>query len=338
MKVALELSIRRVFCFLFVSMVALFLVGCKEGKNRASSSTWMQNNGKLKILCTTAMCQDLVASVSGDVADCHTLIQGESDPHSYQLVKGDDEKIARADIIFSNGLGLEHGPSLRALLEKNPKVFSLGDYLALKHPKEVIFVDKTPDPHIWMDVFLWSESIPLISEVLIKHVPQQESQIRAKSSLEMRKLQEIDAKIKQVFKSLPEYQKFLVTTHASCNYFTKAYLSSAQEREDGSWKKRCKAPEGLSPESQLSTADIQQLITYIEKHGVEVAFIESNVNYDSLKKVCEIMKKKGKPFRICTEPIYTDAMGGIGSNADSYSLMMLRNAKVISENLENHGK
>jgi len=40
-----------------------------------------------------------------------------------------------ANIIFCNGLGLEHGPSLRNLLSESPKVISLGDLLKEKHPE-----------------------------------------------------------------------------------------------------------------------------------------------------------------------------------------------------------
>jgi manganese/zinc/iron transport system substrate-binding protein len=337
MKLTLEAFVRATTFILLFAVGAIFFAGCKTGENRTPSAVWMQNNGKLKILCITAMCQDLVESIAGDAADCLTLIKGESDPHSYQLVKGDDEKFARADIIFSSGLGLEHGPSLRALLHKNPKAFSLGDFLALHYPEEVIFVDNTPDPHIWMDVALWSKSIPFIARVLAERAPGKEQQIGLRASSLQGKLQEVEAKIQQAFAKLRESQKYLITTHSSCNYFARAYLSTPKEQKDGSWRKRCTAPEGLSPESQLSTADIQRLLLYIEEHDVRVAFIESNVNYDSLKKVSEIMKKKAKPFYICTEPLYTDAMGSKESGAGSYSSMMLYDALVISKNLARHG-
>ena len=106
-----------------ILFVMLFFSSCnKEGEERHHFVSWMQNDGKVKVLCTTAMVTDLVQSVGGDFVDCLTLIQGQSDPHTYQLVKGDNEKFHRADQIFFNGLGLEHGPSLADVLKDNQKV------------------------------------------------------------------------------------------------------------------------------------------------------------------------------------------------------------------------
>src|SRR6185437_14825555 len=101
-----------IFRFVIFALSALLLLtaGCHSKKARSNLSAlqlWMSSNGKLKVLCTTAMIAELVQELDKEHIDCLTLIQGESDPHSYQLVKGDDEKLSRADLIFYNGLGLE---------------------------------------------------------------------------------------------------------------------------------------------------------------------------------------------------------------------------------------
>ena len=71
------------------------------------------------------MIDDLVEQVGGEYVDTTVLIKGGFDPHSYQLVEGDDEKFAFADVIFCNGVGLEHGPSLQHYLKTHPKVVFL---------------------------------------------------------------------------------------------------------------------------------------------------------------------------------------------------------------------
>ena len=65
----------------------------------------MEPNGKLKVLSTTAMLHDLVKQIGGDEIDSTVLICGDLDPHTYQLVKGDGEKLSFADLVFYNGLG-----------------------------------------------------------------------------------------------------------------------------------------------------------------------------------------------------------------------------------------
>ena len=135
------------FRFIFLLLLIPLVHACKPSSG-ARLDEWMQPNGKVKVLCTTAMISSLVREVGGEMVDCLTLIQGESDPHSYQLVKGDDEKLAFADIIFYNGLGLEHGPSLAERLRLNPNAFAVGDFLVEKDPENAIIDNGSLDPHI----------------------------------------------------------------------------------------------------------------------------------------------------------------------------------------------
>src|SRR5262245_55176684 len=99
----------------YLALLCLILISC-GGTNNDNSKDWNAKNGKVKVLGTTAMITDLVKQIGGDRIDVITLIQGELDPHSYQLVKGDDEKLKTADLIIYSGLNLEHGPSLKAYL------------------------------------------------------------------------------------------------------------------------------------------------------------------------------------------------------------------------------
>ena len=88
-------------------LLSLLVVGCSSSPKKGELREWMEPSGKLKVLATTAFVQDLVQKVGGDHIDTLTLIKGDLDPHSYQLVKGDDEKLGFANLIFYNGLGLE---------------------------------------------------------------------------------------------------------------------------------------------------------------------------------------------------------------------------------------
>jgi manganese/zinc/iron transport system substrate-binding protein len=280
----------------------------------------MQNNGKLKVLCTTAQIADVVQKVGREKIDCLTLIQGESDPHSYQLVKGDDEKIARADLIFYNGLGLEHGPSLSERLRSNPKAHSVGDFLAKTYPNSIIWYKGSVDPHVWMDVSLWAKTVPFIAETLAQNSTQELS-----ASLDA-----LHNEVVTKFSAIPESSRYLVTSHEAFNYFVRAYLATDAERENNTWQVRSMAPEGLAPDSQLSTADIKRLVDHIIEFHVKTLFAESNVSQDSLKKLADVCRRKGHEVRIATDPLYVDAMGPPGAN---YSEMMRYDAEQIAKGM-----
>lgn len=306
-------------------------IGKRESQTKVSE--WMRSDGKVKVLCTTSMIADLVQAVGGDLTDCLVLIQGESDPHSYQLVKGDDEKFRRADIIYYNGLGLEHGPSIAALLQTSAKAYALGDYIKEHHPDDIVIINGSIDPHIWMDVSLWKESIPSIVESLSKIMPQREDELRGRGNKLSERLSGLHAEMLARLGSIPESARYLVTSHEAFNYFARAYLCLKSELKNDAWKERAMAPEGLAPDSQLSTADIQRLIDHIMKYKIATLFSEANVSHDSLKKMVDACAKKGFKTSIDAKSLFADSMGGNDSQAATYEEMMRYDSQVVASGL-----
>lgn len=296
----------------------------------AKQQHWYASNGKIKALATTAMVADLVEAIGGDSVDTLTLITGQLDPHSYQLVKGDDEKFSFAQLIFYNGLGLEHGPSLMAKLQAEQKAVALGDYISEHHPEKILYLNGSPDPHIWMDLALWSESIPYIVAALSQKDPAHADVYTANGNKVRRLLFASDSRVRQILGDIPPEKRYLVTSHDAFNYFARAYLTTDEERQQGLWQERFHAPEGLAPESQISATDIHNVIDYLIKHNLHVIFPESNVSKDSLKKVLDAGKSLGIDVEIATIPLYGDAIGPEGSGADSHPAMIEYNAKIIA--------
>lgn len=316
------------FILLFV-----LLLSCSQNPPPPSRS-WMVPNGRLKVLCTIAMIQDLVQQVGGDSIDSLTLIKGELDPHSYQLVKGDDEKFAQADLIFFNGLGLEHGPSLQNVLHLSRKATGLGNALLKMSPDRLLYDRGQLDPHIWMDISLWSDTLPIIVEALsIKDPDHAEIYKRNAAKLRDEMLQEHRA-VWQQLQAIPQEKRYLVTSHDAFQYFVRAYLATDKEREEGTWTARCAAPEGLAPESQLSVTEIRALIDHVMRYKIQVLFPESNVSKDSIRKIIAAGKAKGFNLKMAGEVLYADAMGPPGSQGDTYLKMIHYDADVIANNLK----
>lgn len=313
----------------FLFLVLIFN-SCSNTSYQDEVREWMTPNGKIKVLSSIGMIQDIVKQVGGDHIDTLTLIKGDLDPHSYQLVKGDDEKLAVANIIFYNGLGLEHGPSLQHYIHREKKAIPLGNRIEEQNSDLILRADGVTDPHIWMDVSLWAHTIPIIVAELGRIDPEHKDDYLATGKKVAEKMLEEHKKIKNMMHAVPDKKRYLVTSHDAFNYFCRAYLVP-KGGDDGD--KRCVAPEGLAPESQLSTIDIQEIIDHVAKYHVKVLFPESNVSKDSIRKIVSAGREKGLELRIADAVLYADAMGPQGSDGDTYLKMVHHNAKVISENL-----
>lgn len=314
-------------CWMIVCVVLIFLGGCAFHEN--TGHNWSNKEGTLKILSTTAMIEDLVKQIGGEWIETLTLIGRELDPHTYQLVKGDDEKLAGADLIFSNGLGLEHGPSLREYLVKSKKNVSFGDLIQKQEPQWILTQNGTLDPHIWMDISLWVKSVPLIVSALKARDPIHGEEYEANGILLTRRLLEVHKRLREEMLRIPEEKRYLVTSHDAFNYFARAYLATDEERKNGNWQKRFAAPEGLAPESQLSTTDIRLILDHMKAYAIHVIFPESNVSQASIRKLLDAGNEEGMKLIIAKDPLYGDAMGAPGSSGDTYEKMITHNVKII---------
>ncbi|MBA3603162.1 MAG: zinc ABC transporter substrate-binding protein [Parachlamydiaceae bacterium] len=318
---------------LFVSLF-ITLSGCstqEEGLRK-----WKDEN-RLKVLSTIAMIDDLVKDVGGDHISPMTLVRGELDPHSYQLVKGDDEKIGMADLIFCNGLGLEHGASLRESLARNPKAVCLGDLIRKSDPKLILFEQNTPDPHIWMDISVWAKSVPFIVEALSEKDPIHAADYKENGKRLTQKLMNEHTRLRNEMQCVPEEKRYLVTSHDAFNYFARAYLTTDAEKDEGKGHERFAAPEGLSPESQLSTSDIRYILNHIKLYNIKIIFPESNVSQASIRKLINAGNEEKLQLTIAKEPLYGDAMGPPGSEGDSYLKMIQHNVETFKKLLVENG-
>lgn len=321
-------------------VMILLLMGCTGHDHNAEIKRWVQKSDKIKVLSTTAMINDLVRQVGKEHVDGIVLIKGDLDPHSYQPVKGDDEKFSLADIIFYNGLGLEHGPSWQQFLTKSDKAVGLGNKIQSDFPELILYDDNGQrDPHIWTDISLWAKTVPYIVEALSKRDPEHQADYRANGEALQKCLLESHEKAYAYMQKIPDHLRYLVTSHDAFYYFSRAYLSSDKEREEQTWQKRFAAPEGLAPDSQLSTTDIQDIVAHLKKYHVRVLFPESNVSKDSIKKIVDAGRENGLDLFIAETPLYGDAMGPEGSDGDTYIKMIEHNIRTISNFLlENEEK
>ena len=310
-----HMLVRIKWCF-----ILLFLLSCGSVDRGVSSP---QKNKK--ILCTIAQIGDLVKAVGGERVSTQVLVQGELNPHSYELVKGDDEKITQADLIVYQGLGLEHGASVGSMLSAHRNTLAVGEAVRALYPEKILWKGPVPDPHLWMDVSLWKEAVDPITERLIALDPEGEQQYLTRAERLKEQMRLTDLEVEALLYKIPEEKRYLVTSHDAFHYFARRYLAKAGELD---WAKRFAAPEGLAPDGQLNPLDLQKIVDHLANYRIQVLFPESNVSKDSIRKIAAAGKELGLSVRICKEALYGDALRG------NYLDAMKHNAMTIARHLD----
>ncbi|MDN3296509.1 anchored repeat ABC transporter, substrate-binding protein [Streptomyces ficellus] len=96
--------------------VAAILLGSGCGPGSGGGS----GEAELTVSTTTGILADLVRNVGGDRVDVTSVVPHHGDPHSYEPSPGDAARVAKSDLIFSNGLLLEE-PGIMKMIHTNSR-------------------------------------------------------------------------------------------------------------------------------------------------------------------------------------------------------------------------
>lgn len=323
-----------------IAFLAAFVCGCSgsnspTGQNGSSQGTApvdsisesgdgdnLSPSGKLNIVTTCGMVTDIVKVVAGERANVEGLIGEGVDPHLFTAGRNDVKKLLEADTVFYSGLMLEGrmGDDFARVGRKGKAVFPVTegiDRAKLREPPEF---EGHWDPHVWMDVSLWSECANSIAVELGTQDSSSAQDYSKRASEYRQKLAELDEYIRRVVGSIPENQRYLITAHDAFGYFADRYGIEV------------KAIQGISTDSQAAISDINSLVDFIVEHKVPAIFVESSVSKKNIEAVIEGCSERGWKLKVGGE-LFSDAMGAPGTYEGTYIGMMDHNATMIARTL-----
>jgi manganese/zinc/iron transport system substrate-binding protein len=268
------------------------------------------------------MVTDIVRVVGGDRTNVEGLIGEGIDPHLFTAGRNDVQKLLAADVVFYSGLMLEGrmADDFARVGRKGKPVFPVTESIDREKLREPPEFEGHWDPHVWMDVALWSECVDHIANELGTHDGSSSEAYRARADEYRKQLAELDDYIRKVVSTIPKEQRYLITAHDAFGYFSKSYGIEV------------KAIQGISTDSQAAISDINSLVDFIVENKVPAIFVESSVSKKNIEAVIEGCGERGWKIRIGAE-LYSDAMGKPGTYEGSYIGMMDHNATKIARAL-----
>lgn len=268
-------------------------------------------------VATIGMIGDVAGNVAGDCVAVDTLMGPGVDPHLYQAKASDVRAFERADAILYAGYSLEGqlGKVLGKLGRKKPTV---GVAPASIDPGDLITVQDIYgiDPHLWMDVQLWSRIAPTIADAFAQVAPGCGEAMRARAADYRDQLAALDAWIRDSVASIPEQQRVLVTAHDAFAYYGRAYAIEVR------------GIQGISTESEAGIADIREMIDTVVEEEVPAVFIESTINPRTIEAVIAGAQERGHDVKMGGE-LFSDAMGEAGTPEGTYIGMLRANTLAI---------
>ena len=297
--------------------------GCATNTTSTSTTTAKSNEPKkVQVVATNSIIYDITKNVAGDLADIHSIVPVGQDPHEYEPLPQDVQKIHDADLIFYNGINLENAEDAWfTKMVKNAGKVADKDYFAVSDGVDVIYLEGEnekgkEDPHAWLNIENGVIYAKNVAKQLIAKDPEHKDVYQKNVDKYVAELEKLDKDAKERLAKIPQEKKLIVTSEGCFKYFSKAYgVPSAYIWE-------------INTEEEGTPEQTTRLVEILKKSKVPSLFVESSVDDRPMKTVSQ---ESGKPIY---STIFTDSIADKGKDGDSYLSMMKWNLTKIIEGLE----
>jgi manganese/zinc/iron transport system substrate-binding protein len=265
------------------------------------------------------MITDLLRNVGGDRVEVTGLMGPGVDPHLYRASEGDTTRMARADVVFYNGLHLEGKMAdVFEKMQSRVKTVAITDGLDPKRDLRPApeGYEGTHDPHVWFDVTLWSKIAEYVGGTLAELDPAHAEVYKANAQKYRAELALLHDYVRQQADKVPSPQRVLISAHDAFYYFGHAYGFEVQGLQ------------GVSTDAETSPADIQKLANFIVDRRLPAIFVESSVPPKTIEAVQAAVRAKGFEVAIGGE-LFSDALGDPETPAGTYAGMVRHNIDTL---------
>jgi zinc/manganese transport system substrate-binding protein/manganese/iron transport system substrate-binding protein len=256
-------------------VVLALLAGCGPAAQSPDS-------GRLEVVATTTVLADLVAQVGGDSVSVTSLVPKGGEVHTFDPSPGDVGRVAAADLVVVNGLGLDDwAVGLARDSGTSARILMLADSI----PAEHYIVDEEtgrPNPHLWLDPSLAAGYARAIGQAI--GTPD-----RAETYVE--ELTALEGETRATIGALPADARRIVSFHDALPYFARAFdLEIVGVVVD-------------APGQDPSAGEIAELIDAIKASGVKAILSEAQFPHDLADTVA------GETGATVVADLYTDTLG-----------------------------
>lgn len=233
-----------------------------------------------RVVTTFTIIQDIAQNVAGTAAVVESITKPGAEIHDYQPTPLDIIKAQSADLVLWNGLNLERWfekflsnvkdvPSVVVSEGVEPVGIRAGPYTG------------KPNPHAWMSPANALIYVENIRRALVKHDPANAAAYDRNAAEYAEKIKALDAPLRQRLETVPEEQRWLVTSEGAFSYLARDY----KLRELYLWP--------INADEQGTPQQVRRVIDEMRRNRIPVVFSESTV---SDKPARQVAKETGAKY------------------------------------------
>jgi len=282
---------------IFLTTLMLLLTACGTVPATQAVST------KLTVITTTTQIEDVVGVIAGDRVTVIGLLPRNGDPHEFEPVPSDVQRVATSAGVFLNGGGLEGW--LEELIKNaggERPMFDVSQGLKLSTIDHAFDEGGETDPHIWMSPVNMLTVVDNVAAGLKQIDPDGAAVYNTNAAAYKKQLRDLDAWAEKELATIPADRRKLVTAHDALGYFAARY----------NFKVVGYVIPSVSTESgETSARELSALIETIKAKGVPIIFAEKSNNPKFIEQVAAEANVK-------VDELYVDSLGDKGGEAGTY--------------------
>jgi ABC-type Zn uptake system ZnuABC Zn-binding protein ZnuA len=289
----------------------LVLAGCSADKNDGDLENGVEKEG-LTIVSSFSILDDIIGEIIGERGTATYIVPIGEEPHQYEPLNSDFQKVSNADIFIVNGLGLEEWLTRIVSQVTDTPVFEVSQGI------EVITLlgsDEEYDPHAWLSVANVIKYVDNIVAELSKLDPEGASLYQDNGARYKEALAKLHEWIHAEVAEIPEKNRIIVVSENAFKYFGEEYGFNTE----GIWE--------INSLEEGTTGQISRIIDLVRQENVPALFLETTVDP---RYINQISNETG--VEVAGE-VYTDAIGK-SEDANSYLKMMKVNVETFIEGLK----
>ncbi|WP_047522560.1 zinc ABC transporter substrate-binding protein AztC [Microbacterium sp. ZOR0019] len=272
-----------------------------------------------QIVVTTNILGDVVENLTGDAAEVTILMKPNADPHSFEISAQEAARMDGADLLVTNGLGLEEG--LQQHIDRTaaagvPTVVA-GDVIDVL-PYSSDDANGADDPHFWTDPARMVDVVDAVEEALAEVDGIDVAQVRSNAETYRGELAGLDEEMSAAFAAIPVERRALVTNHHVFGYLADRF----DFRLIGA------VIPGGTTLAAPSAADLRDLTDAIDEAGVRTIFAESS----QPDRLIQVLASEAD-VQVEVIELFTESLTEPGEGADTYLTMMRANTDRIADGL-----
>ncbi len=306
-----------------VSATAISLGSCSSNAPSTNSgSPQIQsaaNRKELQIVTTFIPITDFTKAVAGDRAQVTQLLPTNADPHDFQAKPIDDQKLAKADVLVENGLGMETflGNMVKNVGNANLKVIDSSQGVQRittasvgigKQQQETGNNQEEFNPHIWLDPKRAIRQVENIRDGLIAADSGGKDVYSNNAATYIQRLRELDQEATKMLQ--PFAGKTFVVFHDFAPYFAQSYNLKAIFLVD-------------VPEGNPSPKDVKRIMDMVKVSKLKTLLAEPEMGKDAFAAIA-------KDLHVQVTTFYSMETGGSEAlQPDYYMTTMRQNIKTL---------